>query len=87
MRAEIARINREVPGVKLTMLDDSAKFIERSINAVQEHVMLGSVLVDRRHLPVPAQLPLDAHRLHVDSDLGRRHVRACSTSAAARSTR
>ena len=27
------------------MLDDSAKFIERSISAVQEHVMLGSVLV------------------------------------------
>ena len=45
VRAEMARINREVPGVKLTMLDDSAKFIERSIGAVQEHVMLGSFLV------------------------------------------
>jgi HAE1 family hydrophobic/amphiphilic exporter-1 len=45
VRAEMERINREVPGVKLQMLDDSAKFIERSINAVQEHVMLGSVLV------------------------------------------
>ena len=45
MRAEIERINREVPGVKLTLLDDSAKFIERSIAAVQEHVMIGSVLV------------------------------------------
>ena len=33
---EVERINREVPGVKLTVLDDSAKFIERSINAVQE---------------------------------------------------
>ena len=45
VRAEMERINREVPGVKLSMLDDSAKFIERSISAVQEHVMLGSVLV------------------------------------------
>jgi HAE1 family hydrophobic/amphiphilic exporter-1 len=45
VRAEIARINREVPGVKITLLDDSAKFIERSIGAVQEHVMIGSVLV------------------------------------------
>ena len=45
VRAEIERINREVPGVKLTLLDDSAKFIERSIDAVQEHVMIGSVLV------------------------------------------
>ncbi len=45
VRAEIERINREVPGVKLTVLDDSAKFIERSINAVKEHVMIGSVLV------------------------------------------
>ena len=45
VRAEMERINREVPGVRLSMLDDSAKFIERSISAVQEHVMLGSVLV------------------------------------------
>jgi HAE1 family hydrophobic/amphiphilic exporter-1 len=45
VRSEIDRINREVPGVKLTVLDDSAKFIERSINAVKEHVMIGSVLV------------------------------------------
>ena len=34
-----------MPGVHLSLLDDSAKFIERSINAVQEHVMLGSGLV------------------------------------------
>ena len=45
VRSEIDRINREVPGVKLTLLDDSAKFIERSIGAVSEHVMIGSVLV------------------------------------------
>jgi HAE1 family hydrophobic/amphiphilic exporter-1 len=45
VRAEIERINREVPGVKISLLDDSAKFIERSIAAVQEHVMIGSVLV------------------------------------------
>jgi len=45
VRAEMERINHEVPGVKISMLDDSAKFIERSISAVQEHVMLGSVLV------------------------------------------
>jgi hydrophobic/amphiphilic exporter-1 (mainly G- bacteria), HAE1 family len=45
VRREVERINREVPGVHLSLLDDSAKFIERSINAVQEHVMLGSGLV------------------------------------------
>src|SRR5215204_2294848 len=45
VRAEMERINREVPGVHLSLLDDSAKFIERSISAVQEHVMIGSVLV------------------------------------------
>jgi multidrug efflux pump subunit AcrB len=46
VRAEIARINQEVPGVKISLLDDSAKFIERSISAVQEHVMIGSVLLE-----------------------------------------
>ncbi|MGE0449089.1 MAG: efflux RND transporter permease subunit [Vicinamibacterales bacterium] len=45
IRAEIDRINREVPGVRLSLLDDSAKFIERSISAVKEHVVVGSVLV------------------------------------------
>jgi hydrophobic/amphiphilic exporter-1 (mainly G- bacteria), HAE1 family len=45
VRAEMERINREVPGVKLALLDDSAKFIERSISGVQEHVMIGSGLV------------------------------------------
>lgn len=45
VRAEIERINREVPGVRLTMLEDNAKFIERAITGVQEHVLIGSFLV------------------------------------------
>ena len=45
VRHEIERINREVPGIKLTIIDDSARFIERSINAVKEHVIIGSALV------------------------------------------
>ncbi len=45
VRAEVERINREVPGVRLTLLQDNAKFIERAISAVSEHVMIGSVLV------------------------------------------
>jgi HAE1 family hydrophobic/amphiphilic exporter-1 len=44
-RAEMERINREVPGIKLTAIQDQARFIENSISAVQEHVMLGSILV------------------------------------------
>ncbi len=45
IRSEIARINREVPGVQLTVLDDSSKFIERAINNVKEHAIVGGVLV------------------------------------------
>jgi hydrophobic/amphiphilic exporter-1 (mainly G- bacteria), HAE1 family len=45
VRAEIERINREVPGVRLMLLQDNAKFIERAIAAVSEHVMIGSFLV------------------------------------------
>jgi HAE1 family hydrophobic/amphiphilic exporter-1 len=45
VRQEIERINREVPGVRLIPLNDSARFIERSIATVREHVMLGSILV------------------------------------------
>ena len=45
VRAEVARINREVPGLTLTVLDDSSVFIKRSISAVQEHALIGGTLV------------------------------------------
>ncbi len=45
VRAEVERINREVPGVKLSILDDSAKFIERAIGSVREAALVGSFLV------------------------------------------
>jgi HAE1 family hydrophobic/amphiphilic exporter-1 len=45
VRAEIERINREVPGITLGVLDDSSIFIKRSIHAVQEHALIGGVLV------------------------------------------
>jgi hydrophobic/amphiphilic exporter-1 (mainly G- bacteria), HAE1 family len=45
VRVESEKINREVPGVKLTVLDDSSVFIRRSIEAVQEHAVVGGVLV------------------------------------------
>ena len=45
IRAEVARINRDVPGVRLTVLDDNAIFIERAINNVKEHALVGGILV------------------------------------------
>ena len=45
VKAEMERINREVPGVRLQVLDDSSVFIERAIHNVQEHALVGSVLV------------------------------------------
>ena len=45
VRQEIARINREVPGVSLTVLDDQSVYIQRSIGSVQEHALFGSALV------------------------------------------
>jgi HAE1 family hydrophobic/amphiphilic exporter-1 len=45
VRVEVARINREVPGLTLTVLDDSSVFIKRSISAVQDHALIGGTLV------------------------------------------
>ena len=45
VKAEVERINREVPGVKLTILDDQAKYIVRSMGAVKEAAYLGAILV------------------------------------------
>jgi HAE1 family hydrophobic/amphiphilic exporter-1 len=45
IRSEVARINRDVPGVRLIVLDDNAIFIERAINNVKEHALVGGILV------------------------------------------
>ncbi len=45
VKAEIERINRDVRAVRLTLLDDQSKFIDRSIAAVKEAVYLGAFLV------------------------------------------
>jgi hydrophobic/amphiphilic exporter-1 (mainly G- bacteria), HAE1 family len=45
VRTEIVRINREMPTLRLAVLDDSSIFIKRSIAAVKEAAMLGAILV------------------------------------------
>ena len=45
IKREVERINREVPGVRLSILDDTSVFIKRSIASVQEAAILGSILV------------------------------------------
>ena len=75
IRAEIERINLEMPNIKLNVLDDSSVYINRSIHSVQEHALIGADARHVDHLRVPPELPLDAHRLHGDSDFGGRHVR------------
>jgi HAE1 family hydrophobic/amphiphilic exporter-1 len=45
VRAEIERTNREVPSVRLSVINDQSRFIEQSINSVREHVYLGAFLV------------------------------------------
>ncbi len=45
VRAEVERVNREVPGLRMTVTQDNARFIERAIHNVQEHAMVGGILV------------------------------------------
>jgi HAE1 family hydrophobic/amphiphilic exporter-1 len=45
IRAEVERINREVPGIRMLVTNDQSIFIERAINNVQEHALLGGILV------------------------------------------
>jgi hydrophobic/amphiphilic exporter-1 (mainly G- bacteria), HAE1 family len=45
IKAEIDRINAEMPNIKLNVLDDSSVYISRSIHSVQEHALLGAGLV------------------------------------------
>ncbi len=45
VRKEVARINADIQGVKLQVLDDQSRFIERAIGSVTEHAFLGGLLV------------------------------------------
>jgi HAE1 family hydrophobic/amphiphilic exporter-1 len=45
VKAEVERVNREVPGIKMIVMQDNSLFIERAINNVQEHALVGGVLV------------------------------------------
>lgn len=45
VKKEIEKINADVDGVKLQVLDDQSKFIDRAIGSVTEHAMLGGLLV------------------------------------------
>ena len=45
VRAEVARVNAEVPGLKMTVTQDNSLFISRAINNVQEHALIGGILV------------------------------------------
>jgi HAE1 family hydrophobic/amphiphilic exporter-1 len=45
IRAEVERINREVPGIRMLVTNDQSIFIERAIDNVQEHALLGGILV------------------------------------------
>src|SRR4030095_100872 len=39
------KINAEIQGMQLQVLDDQSRFIRRAIGSVQEHAMLGGILV------------------------------------------
>jgi HAE1 family hydrophobic/amphiphilic exporter-1 len=45
VRAEVERVNKEVPGLRMTVTQDNAKFIERAIDNVKEHAIVGGILV------------------------------------------
>ncbi|MEQ1574325.1 MAG: efflux RND transporter permease subunit [Vicinamibacterales bacterium] len=45
IKDEIAKVNREVPGVRLLATNDQSVFIERAIDNVKEHALLGGILV------------------------------------------
>jgi HAE1 family hydrophobic/amphiphilic exporter-1 len=45
VRAEVERVNREMPGIRMIVTQDTSTYIERAIHNVQEHAMIGGILV------------------------------------------
>src|SRR5688572_11424386 len=45
VHAEVEKVNKEVAGLKMTVVQDNSRFISRAIHNVQEHAMVGGILV------------------------------------------
>jgi HAE1 family hydrophobic/amphiphilic exporter-1 len=45
VRAEVERVNREVPGIRMIVTQDTSTYIQNAIHNVQEHALIGGVLV------------------------------------------
>ena len=45
VKREVERINAEVDGIQLEVLDDQSRFIQRAIHSVTEHAFIGGFLV------------------------------------------
>ena len=45
VKAEVEKMNQEIQGMRLQLLDDQSRFIKRAIGSVQEHAILGGILV------------------------------------------
>jgi HAE1 family hydrophobic/amphiphilic exporter-1 len=45
VRSEVDRVNREMPGIRMIVTQDTSTYIERAIHNVQEHAMIGGILV------------------------------------------
>ena len=45
VREELVRVNRQVPGIEVSVLNDTSEFIERSVSSVQKMVSVGALFV------------------------------------------
>src|SRR5918993_54452 len=45
VRTEVERVNREVPGIRMIVTQDTSTYIQNAITNVQEHALIGGVLV------------------------------------------
>ena len=50
VKAEVEKINKEIQGMKLQVLDDQSRFIRRAIGSVQEHAIFGGIQIGRAHV-------------------------------------
>jgi hydrophobic/amphiphilic exporter-1 (mainly G- bacteria), HAE1 family len=45
VRKEVDRVNREMPGIRMIVTQDTSTYIQRAITNVQEHAIIGGILV------------------------------------------
>ena len=75
VKSRMAVIIPNLPSdMKVALIRDQSEFIQNSLTAIEEHLVLGGVACGRRRISVPLEFPFDDHCCARDPDFDHRGI-------------